>query len=131
MDFLCELPQLVHLALQLRMYTVKHDTQSTHAASKKALADLANVGKQALHDLKLLNITTVEELAQADPTALYLRLETITQSHHDPCVWDLFSAIIHEARTEERQPWWNWTPVRKEKVMQIPLCSHIKIKKKQ
>jgi Pathogenicity locus len=74
-----------------------------------------NVGKATLQDLYLLNIQTVEQLAIANPDELYIRLETITKKHHDPCVWDVFAAIIHEARTSQKSRWWEWTPIRKQK----------------
>lgn len=90
------------------------------------LSDLMNVGKATLQDLHLLNIQSIEQLALADPDDLYTKLETITQKHHDPCVWDVFGAIIHEARTGQKTRWWEWTSVRKQKVALKPLCSHSK-----
>ncbi len=44
-----------------------------------------------------------------------MRLQKITGQRHDPCVWDVFAAIIHEARTGIKQPWWEWTAVRKKR----------------
>ena len=32
----------------------------------------------------------------------------------DPCVWDVFAAIIHEANTGEPSNWWDWTAQRKK-----------------
>ena len=85
-----------------------------------------NVGKATLQDLHLLNIQTIEQLSKANPDELYTRLEAITKKHHDPCMWDVFAAIIHEARTGQKSPWWNWTAVRKQKQITHPLCSHKK-----
>ena len=79
----------------------------------KTLSDLKNVGKAALGDLRLLNIQTVEELADQDPTVLFHELERRTRSRQDPCVWDVFAAIIHEASTGEATNWWEWTSRRK------------------
>jgi hypothetical protein len=78
------------------------------------LQDLRNVGKATLGDLHLLGIFSVEELAKQDATELFHRLEMATGSRHDPCVWDVFAAIIHEAKTGERMAWWEWTPHRKK-----------------
>jgi len=64
---------------------------------------------------ELLGITSVEALARADADTLYLRLQTLTGSDQDPCVWDTFAAAIHQARTGEATRWWDWTPVRKER----------------
>ena len=90
------------------------------------LSDLMNVGKATSQDLGLLNIKNVEQLALADPDELYTQLEMITGKHHDPCVWDVFAAIVHEARTGQKTPWWEWTPLRKKKVISNPLCAHNK-----
>ena len=79
------------------------------------LLALMNIGPAMCQDLVLLGISTVAELAQADPDELYLRLQHITGARHDPCVWDVFAASIHEARTGEKRPWWAWTPLRKER----------------
>ena len=79
------------------------------------LSNLQNVGTATRQDLTLLGINTVKELAQADPDELYLRLQQITHCKQDPCVWDVFAAIIHEAKTGVGQPWWQWTAIRKER----------------
>lgn len=81
-----------------------------------ALRSLANIGPAMLRDFELLGITTVAELARADADSLYLRLQTLTGSDQDPCVWDTFAAAIHQARTGEATRWWDWTPIRKERV---------------
>ncbi len=80
---------------------------------KKSLKDLKNVGTATLADLHLLEIYTVAELAKQDPTQLFEQLERATKHRQDPCAWDVFAAIIHEARTGEATPWWEWTPKRK------------------
>jgi len=79
----------------------------------KELKDLRNVGPAALSDLEQLGISSVEELKSQDATELYRRLEKLTKSRQDPCVWDVFAAIIHEAKTGEATNWWEWTKKRK------------------
>jgi hypothetical protein len=79
------------------------------------LLALMNIGPAMCGDLVVLGIKTVCDLAKADPDELYIRLQQITGAYHDPCVWDVFAASIHEARTGEKQPWWAWTRVRKER----------------
>jgi hypothetical protein len=74
---------------------------------------LMNVGPAVHKDLTLLGIVTIAQLAHANPDELYERLCVLTGARQDPCVWDVFAAIIHEARTGEKTPWWHWTPVRK------------------
>ncbi len=83
--------------------------------TKSELLNLMNVGPATLKDLELLGISKVEQLAEQDPDELYAKLQKVTGQKHDPCVWDVFAAIIHEAKTGEKTPWWQWTKVRKEK----------------
>ena len=83
--------------------------------SKNELLSLMNVGKAVFRDLTLLKITSIKQLAKQDPDQLYQKLQKITGSKQDPCVWDTFAAIIHEAKTGEKKPWWNWSKIRKNK----------------
>jgi len=89
-------------------------------ATKSRLKDdelmgLANVGPATRQDLHRLGIETISELAQHDADDLYLRLNALTGQLHDPCVWDVFAAAIHQARTGEATQWWRWTPERKRR----------------
>ncbi len=84
---------------------------------KNELLSLMNVGPATFKDLEILGITNIQQLSEADPDELYSRLAEITGHPHDPCVWDVFAAIIHEAKTGETTPWWQWTAVRKKKVL--------------
>lgn len=81
----------------------------------KELLSLRNVGKAVAHDLKLLGITTIQQLKGQDPDYLYSELQRITGVKHDPCVWDVFAAIIHEANTGEKIDWWHYSKIRKER----------------
>ena len=83
--------------------------------SKHELFTLQNVGKATFKDLEILGITSIKQLSQADPDELYSRLQIITGKRQDPCVWDILAAIIHEAKTGEKTPWWQWTKVRKSR----------------
>ena len=86
------------------------------------LRELMNVGPKTFQDLKLLGIDTVEQLAEADPDKLYLNINEITETKHDPCVWDIFAAIIDEAKTGNKKPWWEWTKVRKIRQREGSFC---------
>ena len=83
---------------------------------KSELFELKNVGKATFADLEMLGIHSIAELAKANPDELYQRIQQITGCKHDPCVWDVFAAIIHEAKTGVKQPWWEWTKIRKKRV---------------
>jgi hypothetical protein len=80
---------------------------------QKKLQDLKNVGKATLQDLHLLGIYSVSDLSHHDATELFQKLEKVTNKRQDPCVWDVFAAIIHEATIGEPTTWWSWTPKRK------------------
>ncbi len=84
-------------------------------AQKSELLTLMNIGPATHKDLILLGITTIAQLARQHPDELYERLCKLTGVKHDPCVWDVFAAIIHEAQTGQKNPWWQWTKVRKAK----------------
>lgn len=83
--------------------------------SRHELLNLMNVGQATYEDFKILGINSIKELACADPDELYIRLQKTTARKHDPCVWDVFAAAIHEARTGTKQQWWLWTPIRKKR----------------
>ena len=82
---------------------------------KDELLALANIGPAMRRDFKLLGIDTVAQLARQDADNLYLKLSALTGHRQDPCVWDTFAAAIHQAKTGEAKPWWDWTPVRKKR----------------
>jgi hypothetical protein len=83
---------------------------------KSELLSLMNVGRATLKDLQLLDINKIDQLKNQTPDQLYENLQQITGIKHDPCVWDVFAAIIHEAKTGEKLPWWHWSKIRKTKL---------------
>lgn len=89
------------------------------------LMTLKNVGKATYQDLVVLGINSIKELAKCDPDDLYMRLQQITGTKHDPCAWDVFAAIIHEAQSGDKQPWWNWTSIRKKRQEKGTFCEFI------
>lgn len=89
---------------------------------KNELLTLMNVGVATYKDFKLLGIQSISALAQASADELYIRLQEIAGRSHDPCVWDIFAAAINEAQTGEKQPWWEWTKVRKKRQAEGTFC---------
>lgn len=85
------------------------------ATPSHELLSLKNVGKATFKDLEVLGITSIQQLSTEDPDELYARLQILTGQKHDFCVWDVFAAVSHEAKTGEKTPWWQWTKVRKNK----------------
>ncbi len=82
------------------------------------LAKLRNIGKAGLGDFAVLNITTVSQLSACEPDDLFAVLQARTGKRQDPCVWDVFAAAIHQARTGEAQDWWAFTAERKARQSQ-------------
>lgn len=82
-----------------------------------ALADLEGVGKAALADLALLGVHDVASLARQEPGLLYERLNALTGVRHDPCVLDVFSCAVAQARDPglpaAQRKWWWWSRARK------------------
>ncbi len=81
-----------------------------------ALSSLRNVGPATLADFVLLEIKSVEHLSACDPDILFAELQKRSGVRQDPCVWDVFAATIHQARTGEPKNWWHFTPIRKERI---------------
>jgi len=83
----------------------------------RLLHDLRGVGKATLTDLALLDIHDVAALAQQDPVLLYERLCARTGVRQDPCVLDVFSCAVAQARNPElplaQRDWWWWSRIRK------------------
>ncbi len=79
------------------------------------LSQLRNIGKAMRADFELLGIRSVKELAKCDADELYARIQALTHSRHDPCVWDTYAAAIHQAKTGEALAWWEFTKVRKQR----------------
>ncbi len=84
-------------------------------AEPDSLGRLRNAGKAALADFKLLEISTVGEIATTDADTIYVKLCETTRQRHDPCVHDVFTAAIHQAKTGEAVHWWAYTPARKSR----------------
>lgn len=77
------------------------------------LTGLRNVGPAARADFDLLGIRSLAQLAASDADTLYRELQRRTRQRQDPCVWDVFAAAVHQARTGEPLNWWHFTPARK------------------
>jgi hypothetical protein len=90
--------------------TEKHPSPPTDA-----LSDLRNVGPVTRKYFRLLEIETLEQLAVQNADDLCRRLGKMRGEPADPCVHDIFSATIHQARTGDALPWWHFSGVRKRR----------------
>ncbi|TAJ25161.1 MAG: mitomycin resistance protein [Planctomycetota bacterium] len=74
---------------------------------------LANVGPATAGDLLLLGIRSLSELRGRDAFELYDALCRKTRERHDPCVIDVFLALVDHANGAPERPWWTYTAERK------------------
>ncbi len=72
------------------------------------------VGPALAYDLLRLGIRRIDDLAGRDPESLYTELGRMDGVRHDPCVHDVFAMAVAYAETGESQPWWHFTPERKQ-----------------
>lgn len=79
----------------------------------KILQELENVGPRVAGDLIRLGITAPGQLAGRDPFRMYRDLCRKDGVRHDPCVLDVFMAIVDHANGRPSQPWWHFTDRRK------------------
>lgn len=80
------------------------------------LRSLMNVGPAIEGYLVGLGVASVPSLAKQGADALFQRFQRRLGRPVDPCLYDTFCAIIHEARTGEKTPWFAWTAERKRRV---------------
>jgi uncharacterized protein YcaQ len=86
------------------------------AQGRDELLALRNIGPAMRRDLALLRVGSVRQLARCSAQRLYERLQEITGRRQDPCVLDTFAAAIHQARTGEALPWWDFSHIRKRRI---------------
>ena len=89
-------------------------------ATVTRLEELPNIGKAIAADLHTIGIEQPQQLIGRDAFALYDLLCAQTGTRHDPCVLDVFMAVIHFMKGEEPLPWWAFTAERKKK---LPYCT--------
>lgn len=78
------------------------------------LEDIPNVGPRIARDFRKLGLHHPKDLIKKDPEELYKKLCEITHTRHDPCVLDVFIAVIHFMNGGKSVPWWFYTRERKQ-----------------
>ena len=78
-----------------------------------ALRGIPNLGPATAGDLKRLGISELEQLRGRDPDRLYERLCALDGTQHDPCVRDVFAALIDQAAGRPAKPWYHYSRIRK------------------
>ena len=84
-----------------------------HEEAVTRLRLIPNVGPKMAADLIKLGVTRLEDAAGRDPDEMYHELCAIDGKRHDPCMRDIFAAVISYAEGGPARPWWEFTPERK------------------
>lgn len=74
-------------------------------AAEVGLRESPNVGPATARDLIALGILSRADAAGKDPDAPYETLCALDGVRHDPCVRDVFAAVVASADGEPAQPW--------------------------
>ena len=77
------------------------------------LQQIPNIGSSIAAHLRLIGISSPQDLVGNDPYRLYDDLCLATGVRHDPCVIDVFIAAVRFMTGEPAKPWWKYTPERK------------------
>jgi hypothetical protein len=93
---------------------MKRPSSSTNRADIARLEDIPNVGVSIAGNLRQLGIMSPIDLPGRDPYAMYDELCRITGVRHDPCLLDTFIAAVRFMEGAAPQPWWKYTPERKQ-----------------
>ncbi len=90
---------------------------SRNAKDERRLGDLAGIGCAMLEDFDQLGITSVKQLARANPKRMFERLCEIRGQAIDVCCYDVFVCAVAQARDPnlpvEQCQWWYWSRIRK------------------
>ncbi len=87
----------------------------TESEAIARLRKIPNVGSRTAEDLLKLGVARLEDAAGRDPDEMYHELCALDARRHDPCVRDVFAAVVSYAEGGPAKPWWEFTPERKER----------------
>lgn len=80
------------------------------------LEQLPNVGPAIADDLRLIGISSPQDLLGKDPYTMHDDLCHTTRVRHDPCELGVFIAAVRFMAGEPSKPWWKYTVQRKRKL---------------
>jgi hypothetical protein len=84
-----------------------------HNEAVVRLQEIPNVGSRMAAVLIKLGITRLQDAAGRDAEEMYHELCAIDAKRHDPCVRDIFAAVVSHAEGGSAKLWWEFTPERK------------------
>ena len=77
------------------------------------LQEIPNIGPKMAAVLIKLGVTSLEDARSRDPDEMYHELCALEAKRHDPCMRDIFAAVVSYADGAPARPWWEFTPERK------------------
>ena len=77
------------------------------------LQRIPNVGPKMASALIKLGVSSLEDAVGRDPDEMHHELCAIDAKRHDPCVRDIFAAVVSYAEGGPARSWWEFTPERK------------------
>ncbi len=77
------------------------------------LKRMPNVGPATARDLYRLGVRSRDDLQMREADAMYEQLCLLDGVRHDPCVWDVFAAVVDYAKGKGSKPWWHYSRIRK------------------
>lgn len=89
------------------------DTVAGREEAMVRLQQIPNIGPKMAGALLKLGIRNLEDAAGKDPDEMYCELNAIEAKRLDPCVRDVFAAVVSYAEGGPARPWWDFTPERK------------------
>lgn len=89
--------------------------ETTHDAQREILLELQripNVGPATARDLVRLGVRRLDDVTEREPGDMFETLCALDGVRHDPCMLDVFTAIVAFARGGDARPWWTFTAER-------------------
>ena len=83
-------------------------------ATVSKLEDLPNIGPAIAQSLHQLDIQHPQQLIGKNAYQMHKELCKRTQKEHDPCVIDVFLAVVDFMEGGDPVPWYHFTKERKE-----------------
>ena len=90
--------------------------QTISRAEITDLQKIPNVGPSIAANMRLIGVSSPQDLLGKDPYTMYDDLCLTTEVRHDPCVIDVFIAAVRFMAGEPAKPWWKYTPERKRQL---------------
>ncbi|MBP9760420.1 MAG: helix-hairpin-helix domain-containing protein [Candidatus Pacebacteria bacterium] len=88
--------------------------KARRAIDVKCFTDIPNVGPRVAEDFATLGLHTPADLIGKDAYVLYTDLCKRTKIRHDPCLLDVFMAVVDFMNGASAQHWWYYTAERKK-----------------